>query len=234
MSIIVRPAKPGDEETCQKIMNDSKNLVWLGGFTMLAELQGRIAAQEKNGQPTLVVVEKDGEVVATSEISPGQHYCKMGLVAVDQRYRDFEPTSPGDKRLGFGSAMYTLHAFRAALEGKLFLLDQTHFLNQVMEQYLPSLHFEGPVVELRQRARNFCSLKFWEYRLYERDLGPWLQTLKARRDSGFEFKLQYSEAYDSAYDKQTESLKKAGKENLIEQLYSNRETVRDLIGSGQL
>ena len=127
VSVIVRPARPGDEPACQKIMNDVKNLVWLGGFTLQAELIDRVKAQESNGMPTLVVVEKGGEVVATSEISPNQAYVKMGLVAVDPRYRDFEPTSPGEKRSGFGSAMYALHTLRAAFEGKTFLLDQTLF-----------------------------------------------------------------------------------------------------------
>ena len=223
MSVIVRPAREGDEPRCQVVMNDTKNLVWLGGFTMLAELEGRVQAQDKNGMPTLIVVEKDGEVVATSEITAKDHFMKMGLVAVDPRYRDFDPTNPGDKRQGFGSSMYALHAFRAALEGKLFLLDQTHFLNKVMEQYLPSLDFKGPVVELRQRARNFCSLKFWEYRLYEKDLGPWLQVLHNNRDRGFEFVLADSPKYEDTFNKQMKALEDNGKGLYAERLNENRE-----------
>lgn len=222
MSVIVRPARPGDEVQCQKVMNDVKNLKWLGGFTMLEELNARVRKQEESGMVTLMVLERDGEVVGTSEIGPGQHYTKMGLVAVDPRYRDFDPTSPAEKRLGYGSAMYASHAMRAALEGKLFLLDQTHWLNQTMELYLAKINFEPAEVELRQRARNFCSLKFWRWPLAERNLDDWIELMNKRSDGGIEFEIPDSPKYEEVFKKQVDDLEKFGKGDLIPQLCANR------------
>src|SRR5690606_800385 len=110
VTTVIRPARLEDAEQCQVIMNDSKNLVWLGGFTMLDDLKNRFAKQEELGITNVVVVDVDGEIRGTSQISPHDYHLEMGLVAVKREFRDFDPTTPGKNRHGYGSAMYTMHA----------------------------------------------------------------------------------------------------------------------------
>jgi hypothetical protein len=186
MSVVIRPAVLEDADAAQRIMNDAKNSKWLGGFTMLADLEGRFTKQTETGIIAAVVAVKDDEVVGVSQISPHDFHIEMGLVAV----------KTGHKREGYGRAMYTLHALRAAMEGRLFLLDQINWQNEGMKGFLPALSFEGPEVTLRNKIRNFCTLEYWRYDFAKSGLAPWLEGL----NESWEYDIRYNSVYDKKLD----------------------------------
>lgn len=191
MTITIRPARMEDVDAAQEVMNNAKNIVWLGGFVMKEQLAQRIRKQEETGEPTLLVTEDDGKIVGTSEVTPKAAMMGMGLVAVDPEY----------KRRGIASAMYTAHVFRAVLEGRCILVDKIRDGNESMMGMLPHLGF-SPTSVRRQNSRNHVNLDYWEFDLRGGlAVIRWMGVHTALALGGFKFDIVNADSYEKTYER---------------------------------
>jgi len=148
--LIIRPGTVDDVDPVQSIANEAKTLPFLGGFTMRDVL---VSAYEKNEKfPYNIVAELDGEIVGFSDSKDRNvAYTEYDLVAV----------KPELRRQRIGSALYTYHLLKSALQGKKFMKDQTIHFNTVMQDgYLPTLGFSH-IAGLRGKIRNFSTINWW-------------------------------------------------------------------------
>lgn len=186
MTIVIRRAEARDIDQAQSVMNSTKTVKWLGGFTFRESLRGLVERQEKKGTADFLVAVDGDEVVGTCETNDKVSYKKMGLVAVSEDLRDVEYNESRELRRGIGTALYTAHAMLSAVSCKPTLVDHIHFENDVMRRFLKSHGFEEATVK-RQNSRNLADLVVFEWDMADKGSDKWIETMLASINRGFDF-----------------------------------------------
>ncbi|WP_267716722.1 GNAT family N-acetyltransferase [Streptomyces sp. CoH17] len=217
MSVVIRPAREEDAPQAQAVMNEAKTLPMLGGFVMLEQL--KTGFTKGNGEKGIhnIVAEVDGEILGVSQISPHDYHIEMGLVAVHEDHR----------QKGYGSSMYFGHVLRAALEGRLFLLDQVAHFNEVMRyKYMPALDFHMELLQ-RNKIRNWCSLAYYRYDLLNKGLQPWIERFNK---TGFEIQVEDHDYYKQKFAENRDELLRQGREEDAKKIGDNMVQAKEFLG----
>lgn len=183
---VIRPATLEDIPAIQTVMNKVRVVKWLGSYTYRGTLEALIERQIRRGTADIILAEREGVIIGTSESNDKTTFKKMGFVSVEEGYRDLEYTVPREIRSGIGTALYTAHAGLAMLACKLTLQDHIHFENEVMKRFLPTNSFTH-VSTRYQNSRNLANLETYEFVFPDDPSQVWLKRLRSFSEQGFDF-----------------------------------------------